>query len=294
MKEEIIQTTQGTLAGPVFFEGPGLHTGGNHRVAIRPAPVGHGIVFRQIDTRGRQTEIPADFRRVKALPLCTCLTAGGRSQVRTIEHLMAAFYACGVDNALVEVRGGEIPIKDGSAAPLIELIHNVGLQSQNERRRRILIRKTVEVSDEYRFLRIEPAPRLQLRIRTSARGFGRFLWRGPMNRSIFTREMAAARTSGKLIHGILARCATFAARDPLCQGAGLNSAIVIFGNRVLNKGGLRYPDEFVRHRILDLMGDLMLGGVEIIGRITARSPVHRLNHRLLEAVFSDSEAWEAG
>lgn len=285
---------QCTIAVPVSFEGPGLHTGGNHRVKIHPAPPGHGIIFRQTGNRGRQTDIPADYKRVRALPLCTCLTGGGRSQVRTIEHLMAAFYACGVDNALVEVTGKEIPIMDGSAAPFAKSLREVGLQSQDERRKTIVIRKAVEVRDEYRFLRIEPAPRLQLRIQTSAKGFGSFVWRGPMNRAVFLREIAAARTSGKLIHGMLAKIATFAARDPLCQGAGLKSAIVIHGARVLNKGGLRYPDEFVRHRILDMMGDLMLGGAEIVGRITGRSPVHRLNHRLLEAIFSDDEAWEAG
>jgi len=286
-----ISHPQGTLARKVRFEGPGLHTGGLHYVVMHPAPAGHGIVFRQVGRHGVSTDIPADWRRTRELPLCTCLAGAGRAQVRTVEHLLAACYACGIDNTLVEVRGREIPIMDGSAAPLTELIAGAGVETQEQPSRRLVLRQTVEVRDGRRFIRIEPHRRLTLRIRTSTKGFGPMVWKGPMNRSVFSREIVGARTFGRLSHGLLARIFTGLARDPLCQGASMRTAIVISRGRVLNPGGLRYPDEFVRHRVLDLMGDLMLAGADLTGKITARSPVHSLNRRFIAAVFNSPDAW---
>lgn len=283
---------QGTLARTLAEEGPGLHTGGTRRVVIHPAEAGHGIIFRQIDRRGRATNIPANWQHVRDMPLCTCLAAGNGKRVRTVEHLMAAFYGCGIDNAMVEVHGNEIPILDGSAQPWTELIQAGGIRQLEEPRRRIVIRKTIEVTDGNRRLTIEPCKVARVRLRTSTRGFGKMLWKGPMKRDVFLNEIAPARTFGRLSQGLTARLLTAAAANPLCQGASMKTAIVISRGKVLNPEGLRYPDEFVRHRVLDLMGDLMLAEADLIGMITAKSPIHQLNRKLIEAVFADPHAWE--
>jgi UDP-3-O-[3-hydroxymyristoyl] N-acetylglucosamine deacetylase len=283
---------QGTLAKPFSYEGPGLHSGGKQLVVIHPAEAGAGIVFRQINKRGQTTEIPASWRRVRDMPLCTCLTAENGAKVRTIEHLMAAFYGCGVDNAVVEVSGREIPIIDGSASPWVELIQTAGIRRLEQPRRRIVLNKKIEVTDGNRRITIEPSKVLRVRLKTSTKDFGKMVWRGPMKRRVFLKEIAPARTFGRLSQGLAARLLTAVAPNPLCQGASRKTAIVISRGRVLNTEGLRYSDEFVRHRVLDLMGDLMLAGAELVGTITAKSPVHRLNRKLLEAIFADPQAWE--
>jgi len=283
---------QGTVARSIVCEGPGLHTGRSHHVSIHPAEPDQGIIFRQIDRGGCSTTIPATWQNVRDLPLCTCLCAANGKRVRTVEHLLAAFYGCGIDNAIVELRGREIPILDGSASPWVDLINAGGLELQGKARRRIFLRKKVEVFDGTRCLSIEPSKTPRLRLRTSTKGFGRMVWRGPMKRELFLRDIASARTFGRLSHGLAARLLTAVALNPLCQGASMKTAIVISGGRVLNPEGLRYPDEFVRHRVLDLMGDLMLAGADLVGTISAKSPVHRLNHKLLATIFNDPEAWE--
>jgi UDP-3-O-[3-hydroxymyristoyl] N-acetylglucosamine deacetylase len=167
---------QGTVASPVQSEGPGLHTGGSHRVTILPASADHGIVFRQIDRHDKRTNIPADWRHVRELPLCTCLSGAGRAQVRTVEHLLAACYACGVDSALIEVRGSEIPILDGSAQPWIELIRAAGVTRLAKPRKRLRILQSVTVEDKARHISIRPARHFTVKLRTSVRGFGTFRW----------------------------------------------------------------------------------------------------------------------
>jgi len=288
-----VENNQGTVRSPVTFSGPGLHLGGRRTTIVHPAPTDHGIVFRSVDRRGKATDIPAHWSRTKDLPLCTCLVAANGAQVRTIEHLLAAFYACGIDNALVEVHGREIPILDGSAKPFFDALQTVGSIRQGAARRRIRILKKVTVVEGTRRITVKPAPALRVRVRTYVRNLGRFRWRGPLDRRVFSEEIIAARTYGRLSEGLLAKVFTSFWRDPICQGAGLHSTLALWQGRVLNPGGLRHADEFARHRVLDLMGDLMLAGTDIVGQIVARSPVHRLNHQLLEAIFADRDAWEA-
>jgi UDP-3-O-[3-hydroxymyristoyl] N-acetylglucosamine deacetylase len=276
----------------VQCRGPGLHTGGSHFVTIFPADAGEGIVFRQIDRGGSSTDIPCHWSHVRDLPLCTCLASLNGVKVRTVEHLLAACYACGIDNALVEVRGYEIPIMDGSAQPWIELIQAGGLKRLGTPRRRLRVLKPVVVEDGTRRISIRPAQKFSIKLTTAVRGFGSFRWQGHMNRRIFREEISRARSFGRLRLGLLAKLFTRFQRDPLCQGANLSTVVALARGRVLNPEGLRYPDEFVRHRVLDLMGDLMLGGADLVGRLEARSPVHNLNRRFVEALLSDTSAWE--
>ncbi len=146
---------QGTVQRDVEFAGRGLHTGRYSKITVRPAPADHGILFRQVDSRGVWAAFHADWRNIRDLPLCTCLTDGTRRQIRTIEHLMAAFYGCGIDNAVVEVRGGEIPLMDGSAKPFTDALAGL-VTGQQKERRVVAIDKVIEVHDGPRWIRVEP------------------------------------------------------------------------------------------------------------------------------------------
>lgn len=281
-----------TVAGDVVFEGRGLHTGRKAAVRIRPAAANTGLVFIHCG-RVKKTEIKASWRNVRHLPLSTCLTNGGRTQIRTVEHLMAACYATGLDNALIEVKGSEIPILDGSAGPIVDLIGQTGLRALAEKRPQIRVKKKVTIKEGVRSINLHPAAGFSMDIGMKMPVFGAMRWRGEMNRQVFAREIASARTFGKLSHGMAAKLSTFFWKDPICLGAGPDSAVVIFRGRVINREGLRFPDEFVRHRVLDLTGDLMLAGADIIGRVSAFATTHRLNAMLLAALFNDDTAWEA-
>ncbi len=285
---------QACIARPVSFKGKGLHTGRRVKITIKPASLNTGIVFRRIDKRGinlqgKQTEILAHWKNTKKLPLCTCLVDTENTirdiQVRTIEHLMAAFYACGIDNALVEIDGRELPIMDGSSRPFITKMTDVGVSRQNQPRKNFAITQTIEVKEGQRFIKIEPAEKLSMKVSIALTKIGLLTWEGDVTPHLFAEDISAARTFGRLKNGLLAQLTRFS-KDPVCLGANTKSAVVVVrGNKVLNKGGLRMPDEYVRHRMLDLVGDLMLSGGHIQGRITAHSPAHRLTHELLGKIF---------
>lgn len=290
---------QGTILNPVSFKGKGLHTGRRSRITVHPADTNTGIIFRRIDKAGRSvdgenkfqaTNILAHWKNTKKLPLCTCIANTEDIHVRTIEHLMAAFYACGIDNALVEVKGSELPILDGSSKMYVEKINEVGVKQQHANRRIFRITKPFEVVEGNRFLRIEPADYLSVDITISLRIIGRLNWSGEITPELFSQEISPARTFGRLKNGLLAQLSRFS-KDPVCLGANTKSALVVVrGDKVLNKGGLRMPDEYVRHRLLDLVGDLMLSGGHIQGKITAFSPAHRMTHGLLRKI-NDANAF---
>ena len=284
---------QRTVASETDFSGRGLHTGRRSSVRVRPAAAGTGLVFVHCGKGGKKTDIKATWQNVRHLPLSTCLTNGGRTQIRTVEHFLAACYATGLDNAIIEVKGSEIPILDGSAAPIVEMLAKTGLRDLEEARPKIRILKKITVKEGVRSINLHPAPAFSMDVGMKMPVFGAMRWRGEMNRDVFTKEIAPARTFGKLSHGVAAKVSTFFWKDPICLGAGPDSAVVIFRGRVINRGGLRFRDEFVRHRVLDLAGDMMLAGADIVGRISAFATTHRLNAMLLAALFKDPTAWEA-
>lgn len=279
---------QRTVRSPVRFQGLGLHTAGHHEICIKPASVNFGVIFRKFAEDGSFEDIHASWKNTKDLPLCTCISNDQVSHVRTIEHLMAALYACEIDNALIEVQGSEVPILDGSALPFVEAILQVGVEEQSAPRRVHVIEKTFNVTEANRFIKIEPGDDegLYLDLKISLAKIGTLRWAGIMSPQIFRDEMAGARTFGRLRNGFLAKLTRFK-KDPICLGANTRSALVIVGDKVINRGGLRMPDEYVRHRVLDLMGDLMLAGCHFQGKITAESTAHRLNHQLLQQIFSE-------
>ena len=276
---------QGTLKQAVSFKGRGLHTGKRTRITVHPADVNTGILFKRIDKAGKNTTVLAHWKNTKKLPLCTCIASPENGiHIRTIEHLMAAFYACGVDNALVEVNGTELPIMDGSSIGFVEQINTAGIIKQSSPQKIIKITKHYELKEEDKTIKIEPAESLYIDVTISLKKIGRLNWRGEVTPELFAEQISAARTFGRLKNGMLAQLTRFS-KDPICLGANTSSAVVVVkGDKVLNKGGLRMPDEYVRHRILDLVGDLMLSGGRVQGKITAVSPAHRLTHKLLKEI----------
>lgn len=284
---------QGTLACPVSFEGRGLHTGRFSRATVKPAPADHGLVFRKKRKRGGSADIRADWQNVQELPLCTCLSDGSGNKIRTVEHLLAACYGAGIDNAIVEVEGDEIPLLDGSAEPFLDAFLSAGIAKTDAPRRTIVVRKKLEIQDGPRWIRVEPHDTFRVEVQTYVKSFGQLpWWQGDIDRTGFIREIASARTFGCLRDGLLAKCFTWFLPNPICLGANRRNAVVIFRGRVLTPGGLRYADEFSRHRVLDVVGDLMLAGCDFRAKFTCFSPVHRLSRKVLETIFADREAYE--
>jgi len=286
-----LASAQGCINHPIELKGPGLHTAKQHKIKILPAPVNSGIRFVKIVKKWggvkNKITIPAVWQSVKELPLCTCLVSDEGYQIRTIEHLMAAFYACGIDNAIVEVEGSEIPILDGSAQVFIDAIDKVGVKPQSHTKVMYQVTDTIEFSEDRRSVKIVPADQLELDISISLSHFGLLNWQGIVTPEIFKNEMSSARTFGRLKNGLLAKLTRFQ-KDPICLGANMKTALVIDNkNNILNKDGLRMQNEIIYHRVLDLIGDLMLANGHVIGKITAKSSAHRLNHGLLKKLFTE-------
>ncbi|MGC8522714.1 MAG: UDP-3-O-acyl-N-acetylglucosamine deacetylase [Acidibrevibacterium sp.] len=292
---------QRTLKEAIGCVGVGLHGGREVALTLHPAAPGTGIRFRRGDLG---VEIPARFDAVADTRLCTELAAADRPEVTigTIEHVMAALAGCGIDNVVVEVDGPEIPILDGSAAPFVFLIDCAGVVTQEAPRRVIEILRPVEVRAGDAFARLLPRdpellPRdpegaeaageldMALSIAFDAPAIGRQSLSLRLTEGSFRQELAHARTF-TLATEIESLRASGRAR-----GGSLENAVVVDGAHVLNPGGLRAPDEFVRHKLLDAVGDLALAGAVLRGRFIAHCSGHALNNRLLRALFANADAW---
>jgi UDP-3-O-[3-hydroxymyristoyl] N-acetylglucosamine deacetylase len=284
-----LEILQHTLAGPAVFAGVGVHSGRHVRVAIRPAPADHGIVFVRGDLTG-ENRIPISAEAVVRTQLNTEIGVGGVT-VSTVEHLLAALSALSVDNAVIELDGPELPIMDGSAAPFVKLIDQAGRRTLDTPRRYIEILETIEVvhGDKRAALlpstSARPGLEVDFEIAFSSRAIGRQRIALRVDEASFRRELAAARTFG-FVHEVEA----LRARG-LAQGGGLENAVVVDGDRVLNPEGLRFADEFVRHKALDAVGDLYVLGAPMIGRFETRYGGHALNNALVRALVARPNAW---
>lgn len=286
-------THQGTVKTAVALEGRGLHCGRTSKITIHPAQPGHGIVFRRLTKRGQATTLSACWRNVRRLPLCTCLSDGSRTQIRTVEHLLAAMFACGVDNAQIDVDGGEIPLLDGSAKPFIDAIMAAGVERQLLPRKIIRITKAIEINDGPRWVKVEPHEGFRIAAQTYFKPYGRLpWWEAEITRGFFSKEVAPARTYGLLVEGIAAKFGTWFMRDPICLGANIDNTLSVWRGRIVTPGGLRFPDEFSRHRVVDWVGDLMLAGADFRAKFTCFSPTHELARKALQAVFSEPNSHE--
>ncbi|WP_409431887.1 UDP-3-O-acyl-N-acetylglucosamine deacetylase [Litorimonas sp. RW-G-Af-16] len=277
---------QSTLRAPAVCAGIELHGGNHTRMVMHPAPIGYGLRFVRTDVIDRNNQIIVRPDAVTGVKNCTTLANAAGVEVATIEHLMAALSAAGIDNLRIDIDGRELPALDGSSEPFLKLIEQVGVERQEAPRRYVKVIKPVEVRSGDAFARIEPCERLELDVSIefpdAAIGFQQ-VEVVPDVRG-FRDRLASARTFARL-HEVAALQAA-----GLSKGGSYDNAVVVDGADVLNPGGLRFEDEFVRHKALDLLGDLYLGG-PILGRVTTQKSGHGLNHDLLMALYGDPEAW---
>jgi UDP-3-O-[3-hydroxymyristoyl] N-acetylglucosamine deacetylase len=278
---------QRTLAAPVEATGIGLHSGRKVHLKLCPAKPGTGIIFRRVDLNPA-VDIPADPLNVNDTRMATTVNIG-RAAVATIEHLMSAFNGLGVDNAVVEVNSPEIPIMDGSGASFVFLLHQAGIVEQNAPKKFVKIVKPVEVREGDKLARLEPHEgfKLSFSIAFGHPAIDQTVQSEDVDFSRVTYEnsVCRARTFGFVQDVEMLR------RMGLAQGGSLDNAIVMDEFRVINKGGLRADDEFVKHKILDAMGDLYVLGHPLLAHYIAHKSGHGLNNKLLRALLADPSAW---
>ncbi|MCB1495201.1 MAG: UDP-3-O-acyl-N-acetylglucosamine deacetylase [Bauldia sp.] len=278
---------QTTLKTRASLSGVGVHSGQEVSVTLHPAEADCGIYFNRTNLDdGRDCEIPADFRYVNATDLCTSIGTTDGS-VATIEHLMATLRALDVDNCMVEIDGPEVPVMDGSADAFIDAIDQAGIETLSASRRYIRVNKPVRVEMGKSVAEFTPhdGRRIEVEIDFANPLVGRQDYTFEFCGETFRKEIARART-----FGFYADVKSLWARG-FALGASLENAIVIGEDRVMNPEGLRYENEFVRHKVLDAIGDLALAGAPILGAYRSHRGGHKLNHMALEALLSDRDAW---
>lgn len=283
---------QATLRGSLCFSGIGLHSGKHTAVTLHPAPPGHGIVFRRLAPRSGAQDLPADWQYGIDSSLCTTLQHPDGLRFRTVEHILAALYACQIDNALIEIDGEEVPILDGSALPFVHMIDEAGVETAPEPRRFIRVLKPVRIEDGVSVIEILPADGFFIDFTLALPKIGLQHWQGRIAPETLKESIMPSRTFGRLREAWPAILLGKARLLPLLRGVSLDNALAIVGKGVLNRGGLRSPDEFVRHRVLDLIGDLALAGAPLLGKVHAVRTGHRYNLALLEKLIPRRDAWE--
>jgi UDP-3-O-[3-hydroxymyristoyl] N-acetylglucosamine deacetylase len=277
---------QQTLARPVQCTGIGLHSGKRVNLTIKPVPVNHGIKFVRTDLAHRPV-ISAHFRNVVDTSLATTLGTDGVI-VSTVEHLMAALVGLCIDNALVEMDGYEAPIMDGSAGPFTSMLKEAGIRTQPGKRYTFVVKKPIEMSDGDRKVGLYPSDTLKI---TCTIEFDHPLvirqsYTISLTDGLFEKEISRARTFG-FLHEV-----NYLKQNGFARGGSLENAVVIDRDRILNREGLRYENEFVRHKVLDCIGDLSLLGMPLIGHIVAYKSGHSLNHALLKRFIDQKSCWE--
>lgn len=277
---------QRTLAKPVSCSGIGVHSGKTVTVNIKPAAVNNGIKFVRVDLPDNPT-VPALFNMVVDTSNATVIGSNGVI-ISTIEHLMASFAGLSIDNAIVELDSYEMPIMDGSAATFTELIKTAGIDDQLYPRCFFIIKKPIEIADGDKSVGIYPALTFKLTctIEYTHPLIRRQTYSNEITEKVFSEEISKARTFG-FIHEI-----EYLKQYGLARGASLESGVALDRESVLNRDGLRYPDEFVRHKILDCLGDFSLLGMPILGHIIAYKSGHAFNHAFLQKFFNQKESWE--
>jgi UDP-3-O-[3-hydroxymyristoyl] N-acetylglucosamine deacetylase len=278
---------QHTVAGPVIFAGIGVHTGAHVRVAVRPAGVDAGIVFVRTDIKTGDNAIRVAAEAVGQTRLGTVISNAAGASVSTIEHLMAAFSALNIDNATVELDGPEVPILDGSAEPFIQVLDRAGRRRQEAERRFIEVLEPVEVIEGDKRAVLLPADGFEMsfEIAFDSAPIGRQKVELEVTEESFREELANCRTFGFLKDVEALRSAG------LARGASMENAVVLDGDRVLNPEGLRRPDEFVRHKALDAVGDLYVAGAPMLARFEGLYAGHGLNNQLVRALMANPTAW---
>lgn len=279
---------QRTLKNIIRATGVGLHTGEKIYLTLRPAPANTGIVFCRIDL-DPPVQIKASIENVGDTSLSTALVSG-TVRISTIEHLLSALAGLGIDNAFVDVSAPEVPIMDGSAGPFVFLIQSAGIEEQDAPKRFIRIRRTVQVKEGDKVARFEPFDGFKVGFTIE---FDHPVFKPDIQHSeidfsttSFVKEVSRART-----FGFMSEIEQLHERE-LALGGSIDNAVVMDDSRVLNEDGLRYRDEFVKHKILDVIGDLYLLGHGLIGAFSGYKSGHELNNKLLRTLIKDESAWE--
>jgi UDP-3-O-[3-hydroxymyristoyl] N-acetylglucosamine deacetylase len=279
---------QRTLKNSIRATGVGLHTGKKVLMTLRPAPADTGIVFRRTDLP-QAAEVQAHAENVGDTMLGTTLCRGN-TRVSTVEHLLSAFAGLGIDNAIVELSAPEVPIMDGSAGPFVFLLQSAGIEEQREPKQFIRIKKRLRVEESDKWAEFAPFDgfKVNFEIEFNHPIFKRRAQKASMDFSTtsFLKEVSRART-----FGFMRDLESLRERN-LALGGNLDNAIVLDEFRVLNEDGLRYEDEFVKHKILDAIGDLYLLGHSLIGEFSGHKSGHELNNRLLRELLKDTSTWE--
>ncbi len=279
---------QRTLKNVIRATGVGLHTGEKVYLTLRPAAPDSGIIFRRVDL-DEPVEIPATPENVGDTTLSTTLIKDG-VRISTVEHLLSAMAGLGIDNAYVDLNAAEVPIMDGSAGPFVFLIQSAGIEEQNAPKRFIRIKKPVKVEDGDKWVSFEPFDGFKVAFTIDfdhpAFKEGSQVAEVDFSTTSFVREVSRARTFGFMNQIEQLRA------NNLALGGSLDNAVVVDDYRVLNEDGLRYVDEFVKHKILDSIGDLYLLGHSLIGSFCGHKSGHALNNQLLRALLAEEDAWE--
>ncbi|MFA7276109.1 MAG: UDP-3-O-acyl-N-acetylglucosamine deacetylase [Pseudobdellovibrionaceae bacterium] len=279
---------QHTVSSPVILSGIGLHSGAETTLRILPAERGEGIVFRRTDVADRNNLVPASWDCVTDTRLCTLVSNDEGVFVGTIEHLMAALAACGVDNAVIELDGPEVPIMDGSSVEFTNAILATGLKTLAAPRRTIRILSEIKVEDGDKWVVLRPGigSKYKVTIDFPHPAIGTQSYSMDLLSGHFVTDVSNCRTFG-FMHEVNALRAM-----GLALGGSLENAVVLDEKAVLNPEGLRRADEFVRHKVLDAVGDIYIAGGIILGEYEAYKPGHNMNNRVLQALFANPAAWE--
>lgn len=277
---------QQTVKDKVVFSGVGLHSGMEVTMTLRPADAGTGVIFHRVDL-SPSVSIEAVAKNVVNTRLSTTIGKDG-AVVSTIEHLMAALTGCGIDNVHVDINGPEVPIMDGSAAPFVDGLRKVGTRSLSRPKKYLVVKKPITVVDGDKKISIIPSRyfRISFDMRFNHPVVNNQFRSMKFSEDVFERDYAPARTFGFLIEVETLKA------NGLARGGSLDNAVVIGDDGILNEGGLRYDDEFVRHKIMDSVGDFSLAGYPLIGHIKAFKSGHDLNHKLVTEILAKPDCWK--
>ena len=279
---------QNTIRTPISLQGVGLHSGKDITLSVAPAAENSGIVFVRTDVTDKNNVIPARWDSVVDTQLCTVIGNEAGVTVGTIEHLMSALRGCNIDNARIELDGVEVPVMDGSAMPFVELIERAGTQKQDAPRRALRILKEVSVEKDGKTVTLRPSDGAVFggTIDFDHPEIGEQKYETRLLNGNFKHDIAQARTFG-FLHEV-----EWMRERGLAQGGSLDNAIVLDQGSVMNPDGLRFTDEFIRHKLLDAIGDLYLAGAPIMGAYDGYKAGHEMNNLILRALFADDSAYE--
>ena len=284
----VVAKKQKSIKKNISFQGIGLHTGNNVSMTLKPAPINTGYVFRVTKPNNKVLELKADFRNVESTQLCTLLSDKQGNTISTVEHILSACYGLEIDNVYIDLDSNEIPVCDGSSYDFVKKLENSGFNEQSEFKKFIRINKVIEVKDGCKIARVSPFDQTMIscEINYDHKLIGKQSISLILTPDIYKSQICNARTFGFLKDVKKLRSMK------LALGGSLDNAVVLDDTKVLNNGGLRFSDEFVRHKVLDFIGDISLSGYKMLGSFYSSHSGHSLNITLLNKIFESKENWE--